>query len=131
MRILIAEDDFLGRRLMQYYLSEYGACDIAVDGNEAIELFKLGIDENRPYDLVCLDIMMPVLDGQTVLKMIRDYENMVGRHGHDGVKVIMTTALDDFENIRKAFTEQCEAYLVKPIEKDKIIKTLEELKLIG
>jgi len=131
MRVLIAEDDFLGRRLMQYYLSEYGSCDIAVDGNEAIELFKMGIDEGRPYDLVCLDIMMPLFDGQAVLKMIRDYENMVGLQGNDGVKIIMTTALDDFDNIRNAFTEQCEAYLVKPIEKEKIRETLKELNLIA
>lgn len=130
MRILIAEDDFLGRRLMQFYLLEYGSCDIAVNGTEAVELFKLGLDEGNPYDLICLDIMMPQMDGQTALKLIRDHERLMGIHGTDGVKIIMTTALDDFDNIKNAFTEQCEAYLVKPIEKDKIIKTLTKLHLI-
>ncbi|MGI6450252.1 MAG: response regulator [Desulfitobacteriia bacterium] len=131
MKILIAEDDFLGRRLMQLYLSEYGTCDVAVTGVEAVELFKQGVEEGRPYDLVCLDIMMPQMDGHAVLKTIRDYERLAGIRDHGGVKIIMTTALDDFENIKNAFTQQCEAYLVKPIEKEKIRETLKELHLIG
>lgn len=131
MRILIAEDDFLGRRLMQFYLSEYGSCDIAVNGTEAVELFKLGFDEGKPYDLICLDIMMPLMDGQTALKFIRDHEKVMGIQGSQGAKIIMTTALDDFDNIKNAFTEQCEAYLVKPIEKDKIVETLRKLDLLN
>lgn len=130
MRILIVEDDFVSRRLLLTILSKYGQCDIAVNGTEAIEAFKLSLDEGKRYDLICLDIMMPEKDGHQVLKEIRDIEKSFGILGLDGVKVIMTTALADTKNIVDAFREQCEAYMVKPIEKNKLMNKIEELGLI-
>ena len=73
---------------------------------------------------------MPEMDGQEVLKKIRNLENFKDIYGSDCVKIIMTTALDDSENIRTAFREQCESYLVKPINKAKLIKALEDFSLI-
>lgn len=131
MRILIAEDDFLGRKLMQLYLSKYGSCDSAVNGAEAAELFGRACAEGRPYDLICLDIMMPQMDGQAVLKYIRDHERAMGIEEARSAKIIMTTALDDHANIKDAFTERCEAYLVKPIDQDKINETLKKLGLLA
>ncbi|MCX7747370.1 MAG: response regulator [Clostridia bacterium] len=130
MKALIVEDDFVSRRLLQAILSPYGHCDIAVNGIEAIEAFKLAFEEGVPYDLVCLDIMMPEMNGHEVLKTVRDYEIAMGKIGLDCAKVIMTTALSDFENIKSAFIEQCEAYLVKPIQKAKLLSVLENLELI-
>ena len=127
MRILIAEDDHASRVLLQRFFSDYGDCDMAIDGIEALDAIILAHEDQEPYGLVCLDIMMPQMDGQTALKIIRDHERMMGMHGTDGVKIIMTTALDDFDNIKNAFTEQCEAYLVKPIEKEKVSQTLDKL----
>jgi YesN/AraC family two-component response regulator len=49
----------------------------------------------------------------------------------DGCKIIMTTALDDFDNIAMAFKNQAEGYIVKPIDKDKIIAKLMELGFLG
>jgi two-component system chemotaxis response regulator CheY len=84
--------------------------------------------EKEPYDLICLDIMLPKKDGQTVLKEIRDMESDAGIGGLAGVKVIMTTALSDPKNIMEAFSSQCEAYIPKPISKKKL---LEEMKGLG
>jgi two-component system, chemotaxis family, chemotaxis protein CheY len=63
MRCLIVEDDFVGRKLMQKYLSDYGECDVAVDGEEAVEAFRQAVENETPYDLICLDIMMPNMNG--------------------------------------------------------------------
>jgi len=130
MKTLVVEDDFVSRRLLQIVLTPYGQCDIAVNGREALEAFKMALDEGSPYDLVCLDIMMPEMDGHEVLKQIRETEMQNGKGGLDGAKVIMTTALGDFENIKRAFIGQCEAYLVKPVEKQKLLEKLVELGLI-
>lgn len=74
MRILIAEDDFACRKFLYKFLSLYGDCDITIDGIEAIDAYMIALDEEKPYDLICLDIMMPKMDGKKVLKAIRDIE---------------------------------------------------------
>jgi two-component system, chemotaxis family, chemotaxis protein CheY len=129
MKCLIVEDDFVGRKLMQKYLSDYGECDVAVDGEEAVEAFKLAIENKLPYDLICLDIMMPNMNGHEVLSTIREIEIWHGINGLDGVKVIMTTALGDSENVMGSFREGCEAYIVKPVRKDALLAEIEKLGL--
>lgn len=130
MKTLIVEDDFVSRRLLQAFLSPYGVCDIAVNGCEALVAFSLAVEENAPYDLICLDIMMPEMDGYEVLKEIRKIEEERGVSGLSGVKIIMTTALSDPKNIMMAFKEQCEDYLIKPVEKMKLINKIQKLGLI-
>lgn len=128
MRILIVEDDFISRKLMLAYLMPLGECDIAVNGQEALEAFMLAIEEGQPYDLICLDIMMPEMSGQMVLKYIRQIEENKGILPADSVKIIMTSALKDSKNVMEAFSSQCEAYLVKPIDQEKL---MEQIRLLG
>lgn len=130
MKILLAEDDFASRKFMDKYLSQYGECDITVDGEEAVDAFMMALDDEEPYDLVCLDVMMPVLDGYQVLKAIRGIESQRKIPKQDRVKVIMTTALNDERNVKKAFELGCEAYCGKPIDVDKFEKLLKKLGLI-
>ena len=118
MKCLIVEDEFTSRKLLQVYLSDYGNCFVAVNGHEAVEAFREALEENEPYDLICLDIMMPEMDGHETLKAIRRIESEHGIAGLDGVKVIMTTALEDSKDVMGAFKSGCEAYLVKPVEKE-------------
>ncbi len=130
MKTLIVDDDFAARKLLTTYLKEYGSCDQVVDGDEALYAVKMALKEKAPYDLICLDIMMPEKDGQTVLQEIRTIENRRGIYGLSGVKIIMVTALDDNKNIMDAFKAQCEAYITKPIEREKLISTLHSLNLL-
>lgn len=130
MRALIVEDDLISRKVIYKFLSEYGDCDITVDGMEAIDAFLLAHDEENPYDLICLDIMMPRLDGISALKVIRDMEQEKGISKEDRVKIIMTTALNETENVYEAFEYGCEGYAAKPLDTDKLIEVLEKLELI-
>lgn len=127
MKCLIVEDDFAARRVLQVYLSDYADCFIAVNGLEAVEAVKEALEDGQPYNLICLDIMMPGMDGQEALRTIRQIEKEHGIGGLDGVKVIMTTALSDSKNIMGAFRTGCEAYLVKPIRKEKLLEEMEKL----
>jgi two-component system chemotaxis response regulator CheY len=124
LKILIAEDDFICRKFLQTFLSKYGDCFVAINGREAVEAVREAIDEARPYDLVCLDIMMPEMDGHEALEAIRQIENEHGIAGLDGVKVIMTTALGDSKNVIGAFRTGCEAYIVKPIDREALLKVI-------
>lgn len=129
MKSLIVDDDFFSRRILQAMLVELGECHVAVDGKEAIFAFQQALAEEKPYDIICLDIMMPEMSGQDVLKEIRRIEEAKNILGDASVKIIMTTALDDSENIKIAFREQCESYLIKPISKSKLLKTLSDFGL--
>ncbi|MCT4632986.1 MAG: response regulator [Firmicutes bacterium] len=131
MRILIAEDDFVSRKFLFKFLNQYGECDVTVDGLETIEVFMMSLDEDNYYDLVCLDIMMPEVDGIQVLKTIRKLEEDKGLDEESKVKVIMTTALNNVEQIHTAFDSGSEGYAVKPIDTDKFKDVMKKLKLIS
>lgn len=130
MKILIAEDDFASRKFMLRFLSKYGECDVTVDGMEAVDAFTMALDAEEGYDLVCLDIMMPELDGYQALKQIREYEKEKGISEEDGAKIIMTTALNEGRNVTKAFELGCVAYAGKPIDQEKFENVLRKLGLI-
>jgi len=131
MRVLIAEDEFASRKVLEKFLSFYGRCDVVVDGDEAVESFQAAWTDQDPYDLVLMDIMMPKMDGQKALKQIREFEKSKGVVGFGEVKVIMVTALDDPRNVVEAFYEGgANSYLVKPIEKEKLEAELKTLGLI-
>ena len=127
MRILIAEDDFASRKFMQKYLTNFGDCDITIDGEEAVEAFKMALEDDEPYDLICLDIMMPAMDGYQVLKVVREIENENNRTGDQAVKIIMTTALNAERNIKAAFDMGCTVYCAKPIDLDKFEEVLKKI----
>jgi len=130
MRILIAEDDFASRLFMKKFLSKYGECDVVSDGIEAVDSYLNSIKEKNIYDLICLDIMMPRLDGMKTLKIIRDIEKQMEKEIAKKVKIIMTTAINDKETVLNAYDTGCEAYAWKPIETDKFIIVMKELGLI-
>ncbi len=130
LKILVVEDDFTSRKVICGMLQHYGNCDVAVNGKEAVMAFSEALDQGKKYDLICLDIMMPEMDGQDALKEIRRIERERNITGSDSVKIIMTTALSDSKNLMKAFQEQCEAYIVKPIRKEKLLEQLHLLELV-
>ncbi len=129
-KFLVVDDEFGARKLLLTYLQPLGECDIAVNGKEAAEAVKLALQDKKPYDLICLDIMMPELDGQATLRAIRALEDDAGIDPGDGVKIIMTTCLDDARNVMQAFREQCEAYIIKPIEREKLYEQMRKLHVL-
>ena len=130
MKILLAEDDFASRKFMMRFLSKYGECDVTVDGTEAVEAFAMALESDDGYDLVCLDIMMPVLDGYQALEKIRELEEKANVPEHKKAKIIMTTALNERRNVTRAFELGCTAYAGKPIDQDKFENVLRKLDLI-
>ncbi len=130
LKILIVEDDFASFKILEEYLREYGDCSVAVNGSEAVEVFRKASEEGSPYDLICLDILLPVMNGHLALEEISQIERGCGISNPDRVKVIMTTAIDDTEDIIKAFKEGCKAYIVKPITNEKLFTEMQKLGLI-
>ena len=130
MKILLAEDDFATRKFMLNFLSRYGECDVTVDGMEAVDAFMMALEDGEPYDLICLDIMMPVMDGYQALVGIRNLEKEKNVPAEQAVKVIMTTALTEERNGKMAFELGCTVYSGKPIDQDRFEQALKKLELI-
>ena len=130
MRFLIVDDDFDSRRLMQKILSPFGYCDVAVDGEEAVEAFRSSLKNEEPYDLVCLDIIMPNMDGQQALREIREIESEMGVPEDKRVKAVMISALDDTKELHDTFfLGEATSYLVKPIRKKTLLNEIRNLGL--
>lgn len=129
MRILLVEDDLVSRLVMTGNLSKIGRCDVAADGVEAVEAVRLALEGGEPYDLICLDIMMPNMDGQQALKEIRALEAKSEISRDVRSKIIMTTALSDIKNVSRAYKNECDAYIAKPIKPKTLIDKVRELGL--
>jgi len=129
MKTLIVEDDFTSRVILQSFLSRFGDCHIAVNGNEAVQAFQRAREDGTQYDVICMDIMMPDMDGQEALREIRRQEELQRVPMAEAAKIIMTTALSGNENVITAYREQCDAYLFKPIDTNKLLATLKLFRL--
>ena len=108
MKILLAEDDFVTRKFMTSFLSKYGECDVTVDGMEAVDAFMMALEDGEPYDLVCLDIMMPVMDGMECCRHIK--EEISTSH----IPVLMLTARDTEMDEIQALETGADDYMSKP-----------------
>lgn len=127
MRILIAEDDYVNRRFLFKFFSQYGDCDMVVNGEEAVKAFMLSLEDKELYDLVCLDIMMPKIDGLKALKMITSIEKDEKLASNKISKKFVITALDNAKDVQKAFELGCEVYVTKPINTEKLIEVMKKL----
>jgi two-component system, chemotaxis family, chemotaxis protein CheY len=127
MNILIIEDDITSGKVLSRMLAKYGSTSIATNGKDGLNLFMKTTEKDALFSLIFLDIMLPEMDGQEVLKEIRRIEKSRDVLGFDSVKIVMTTALDDNKNIMQAFRSQCEGYLVKPILQAKLHQEMSRL----
>jgi two-component system chemotaxis response regulator CheY len=130
MKTLIVDDDFTSRLILQTLLTRYGDCHLAVNGREAVEAFRLAADNGSPYDLICMDIMMPEIDGQEAVKKVRALEEARGVLSPHGVKIVMTTAVNDMKEVFRSFQALCDAYVVKPLDAAELLSKLKLLRLI-
>jgi two-component system chemotaxis response regulator CheY len=130
VKTLIVDDEIFNCKLLQSILKDYGECSIAMNGNEAIQLFEDTL-KKEPYDLICLDIMMPQIDGYEVLHAIRNMEQNQEPQTEKRSRIVMVTALEEQENKTRAFHENCDGYLVKPIERKLLLEMLSKMSLIA
>lgn len=128
---LIVEDDELTAMLFQGFLMGYGRCEFAPNGRVGFERFRLALESDSPYDLICLDIMMPDVSGVELLKLVRALEEERGVPLEKRCKIVMTTAVSDKSIIKEAYEAKCDSYLMKPIKRSQLLDTVRELGLIS
>lgn len=125
MRFLVIEDDYASSKFLYAYLSNFGECDKVDNGMEALSIIAKALNNDNYYDLICIDIMLPKLNGVKVLKALRTFEMQKGFMQERRAKVIMTTALGEGELVKESFELGCDAYASKPIGIEKLNELLE------
>jgi two-component system chemotaxis response regulator CheY len=130
IKCLLVDDDELEREMIAQYLDGVAACDMAVNGREAVDKFKAAHDEGSPYDLLIMDIMMPEMDGHAAGREIRRFEREKGISMVNQVKILILSALNTPMDAMESFmAAQSAAHLSKPIGKDKLREALSKLGL--
>ena len=132
MRVLIVDDDFYSRSFLEYILHPYARCEAAVNGEDAIMIFKRAIKEKDPYSVVFMDLLMPVIDGPKALKEIREIEKDYGVGDAGGCKIIITSVLEDGEDTHNAmYLGGATSFLQKPVDEKAILAELTRLGCIA
>lgn len=118
-KVLLAEDNIINQKIVLLSLQKVvRQIDVATNGKEALELFGL-----KQYDLILMDIMMPVMDGITATKKIREIEATTERH----IPIIAVTAnalAGDRENCLAAGVDD---YIAKPFTAELMINKMKNL----
>jgi two-component system, sensor histidine kinase and response regulator len=117
LRILFADDSPDNRALIKAYMNATPfLIEFAEDGREAISMFKTGW-----YDLVFMDIQMPIVDGYTAVEEIRRWENELRR---SPTPIVALTASADTETVRRTKQAGCNLHVSKPLKKSALLETI-------
>jgi len=128
--MLLVEDDFTSRLLLQTFLSRYGECHIAANGREAVEAVRAALDTGQRYDLTCMDILMPKMNGRDAVRQVRDIEQARGIYWTSGAKIIMTTTVDDIKEVIHCLQELRDAYLMKTDRPGQVAAPMQAFRLV-
>lgn len=119
MNILLVEDNELNAEIAQFMLKEEGASvDTAKDGEEAVRAFSAS--ETGHYDVILMDIMMPVMDGCTAAREIRKLQ----RDDAAKIPIIAMTANAFVEDVKKSRTAGMNDHIAKPLDTPKMLTTI-------
>ena len=130
-RALIVDDSRYQRHLIIQALGDRFTPEEAADGKEAIARFAAALAAGAPFDLVVMDILMPVLSGHEGLAGIRRLEAEAGVPEDRRVPAVMLSSLDDPSNMLRAqFESGAQAYVTKPFEPGTLLETLACLGLV-
>jgi len=120
--ILVVDDIEANRIILVKILNTLGAtCDIAANGQEAVTKFEAS--QPGEYDLILMDVQMPVMDGYAATKAIRSSSHPSAR----SLPIIAMTANAFVDDVRDAITSGMDAHIAKPVQVDKLKSTIQQV----
>jgi two-component system, chemotaxis family, chemotaxis protein CheY len=131
VRALIVDDDFYSRVMLHDMLRPVAECHIAVNGEEAVGAFKKAQEDGRRYDLVCMDLVMPEMDGQQALQEMRELQGGLDLSNDERTRFIVVSMVEDSKETNDAFfLGGADSFLVKPIDEARLMAELKNLGLV-
>ncbi|WP_423129844.1 response regulator [Gaoshiqia sp. Z1-71] len=123
LSILLVEDNVLNQRIVTFGLKKYNhEVSIANNGKEALDMFKKG-----KFDVILMDIMMPVMDGLEATLKIREYENS---NNHQEQTPIIAITANTMDNDReKCLSYGMNEFMAKPFDVEKLKQIFEDLSI--
>ena len=129
MRILVVDDMEVNRMLMATMLGDIGEVNLAENGADGVLAAEEALLTEDPYDLICLDINMPIMDGLEALHSIRAAET---RYGVPRAVIFMVTASTSPEHMLRSLENGgCDDFIVKPVLKQTLVSLMEKHGLIA
>ena len=131
LRILIVEDDPTVGRLMTYILRQHGQCELCASGEAGLARFHQALDQGSGFDMVILDLMLPGIHGDELLRSIRETEFKLGIHDLEArCSVIISTASEDLDQLMRSLTHDPDGYLIKPVDMEVLMGKVEAVKAL-
>ena len=122
LRILIVDDSATTLLILNRLLAPYGKCDTAGDGRQALQMIEQSLWERRPYDVVFLDILMPVMDGHEAARRIQAMQDAYELPDPLRAKLVVVSARGDVESRMEAhFEGGADIFIPKPVT-DEIVR---------
>lgn len=129
LRFLVVEDDPTAGGLLQYILAQHGACTLCETGVEGLAAVEAAFAGNAPFDLVILDLFLPDVHGDEILREIRHQEGQRGlRHPEARTQVLINTASRDMGQLKQSLGLEPDGYLLKPLNVESLLRRIEELR---
>jgi len=129
MRILVVDDELVSRKKMMKIVDEFGKCEGVINGKAALSAVKSSLEDWNLFNLITLDISMPDLSGTEVLSTIRKMEDERGLEADERAKILMVTSHSDMDTV-KACVGKCDAYVIKPFNKEVLVDKMKKIGLI-
>ena len=118
-RLLLAEDDLDNQKLLSLVLHKHGAdVTLAENGQIAVDIVQSAVDSGNPFDVILMDMQMPVLDGYAATRKLR-------AAGYTG-PILALTANAMSQDREQCLDAECDDYMSKPIDCDKLIAKVAE-----
>ena len=123
LNILLVEDNLLNQRIVTFSLKRFNHdVVIANNGVEAIELFR-----EKKFDVILMDIMMPVMDGLEATVKIREIENVINAEKRTPIIALTANTMDNDRD--KCLSYGMDEFMAKPFDIEKLNTIFEELKI--
>lgn len=132
LRILIVDDSTSARYQVAQHLAEYGSCEQARDGLEAVALVESSLTEEEPFDLIVMDVEMPRLNGIEAVRRINDLFESHAVPEEKRSRIIMLSSHGDAGRVLKAqYDAGADLYVTKPFKPETLIQAMASLDLVN
>jgi two-component system, chemotaxis family, chemotaxis protein CheY len=124
VKILIVDDEMAALTKMKILMAPYGACTLATNAVQALQLCAKAILGGTPFEMVTIDIQLGDASGHDLLNAIKQLEN---KENSPPSKKLMVTASGTRENLMKAHAKGCDGFIVKPVMRDALEQKMQSM----